>query len=89
MKTNNNQDVIINFIISVFFYLLIGLLYSNHFHKKGLIIGILASFIHLFVFKLILLVFKQEPSFNILLIVIYSVCGGIGGFLGILFKKII
>jgi hypothetical protein len=89
IKTNNNENIIINHIISIFFYILIGFLYSNHFHKKGLIIGILASIVHLFVFKLILLIFKQNPSFNLLSIVIYSISGGIGGFLGIVFKKLI
>jgi hypothetical protein len=89
MKTYNNQNIIINLIIGSCFYLLVGLLYSNHIHKRGLIVGALASLIHLFVLKFVLMLTGSEVSFHILEIIINIICGGIGGFLGILFKKII
>ena len=89
IKTYNNHNVIIYLIISLIFYMLIGLLYANHFHKKGLIIGILASLSHLLIIKFILYLFKLEPTINVTLTIIYSLIGGIGGFLGIMFKKFI
>ena len=85
----NNENIIINLIITSVFYLLIGLLYANHFHKKGLIIGILASTFHLFLIKMLFMIFSQNVTFEFALIFISIFCGGIGGFLGIIFKKFI
>ena len=89
MKTYNNQNIIINLIIGAFFYVLVGLLYSNHIHKRGLIVGILSSIIHLFILKFILLLTDSDVTFHLVEIIINIICGGIGGFLGIIFKKII
>lgn len=89
IKTNNNQNIIINLIITSIFYFLTAFLYSNHFHKKGLIIGILATVVHLLTIKLLLTICNIDVSFNFLLILINIVSGALGGFLGILFKKIL
>ena len=89
INTGNNEHIIINLIIAAVFYLLVGLLYSNHFHKRGLLIGLLSSFCHIIFLKVILLLMKQDVSFNIYELLINTICGGIGGFLGILFKKIV
>lgn len=70
-------------------FLLLGFLYGNMLHKKGIIIGIIIGIIHYFLLYLIFMISNFEISFNIINMLLYSVLSGIGGILGVNFKKII
>ena len=89
MKTDNNYSYFVGLLLFSLFFILQGILFGNHIHKKGLIFGIILSIIHLFLFKIIILLATGDFTFNILSFLIYTICGGIGGFLGINFKKFI
>jgi hypothetical protein len=89
INTENNYSYFVGLVLFALFFILLGLLFGNHIHKKGLIFGILLSIIHLFLIKIIILLATGDFTFNIFSFLIYSICGGIGGFLGINFKKLI
>ena len=82
-----NQYVLIT-ILGIGF-LLFGFLYGNMLHKKGIIIGIIMGIIHYLLLYLIFMISNFEISFNIINMLLYSVLSGIGGILGVNFKKII
>lgn len=83
------SNIYIELILGAVTFLLIGMLYSNHFQKKGLIIGLIAGILHFFIIKIILMLAGTDFSFNVLEFFIYILSSSIGGFLGITFKKII
>ena len=63
--------------------------YGNFIHKKGLIVGIISGSIHIFLIKLIYFMSVGEINMNWIVILIYILSSGIGGLIGIMFKKII
>lgn len=70
-------------------FILLGFLYGNMLHKKGIIIGIIMGLLH---YLLLFLIFKLSGfniEFNIINMLLYSILAGIGGILGVNFKKII
>lgn len=88
-NSEKNYSYLMGLIIAALFFILLGFLFGNHIHKKGLIFGCLLAVIHLFLIKLIVLLATNDYTFNPLSFSIYTICGGIGGFLGINFKKFI
>lgn len=88
MKTNNNTNPIIEIIIGASSFLLLGLLYGNLIHKKGLIIGIIIGISHILIIHFIYFLAIGKHEFNILPCIIYTICSGVGGILGVNFKKI-
>lgn len=89
IKTNNNSNNIIELILGVSAFLLLGLLYSNMIHKKGLITGLLVGSIHLILINFIHFLATGNFNIKVLPFIIYIISSGIGGILGIFFKKIV
>ena len=89
IKTHSDNNKIIEIIIGSTSFLLLGFLYSNFIHKKGLLIGIITGFIHIFLINLIGFLALGEFSFKLLPYSIFIISCGIGGILGVNFKKII
>lgn len=87
-KSGNDFHLIAKLVIGGLAFLILGLAYANAIHKKGLIIGIVMALLHIFIIKTILFLATGSFDFNIFLILIYTLCGGIGGFIGGNIKKI-
>lgn len=85
----NKENVIIEIIIGISIFFIIGLCYGNFIHKKGLIVGIISGSIHIFLIKLIYFMSVGDINMNWIVILIYILSSGIGGLIGIMFKKII
>lgn len=89
MKTNNNSNQIMELVMGITNYLLLGLLYANMIHKRGLIVGLLAGVFHLFLFQVIFYLIGNSFNLQLLPSIIYIISSCCGGLLGITFKKII
>lgn len=84
----NNFNPIIQIIIGSIGYLLIGFCYGNAIHKKGLLFGLLIGLVHFFLIKGIFFLAQNTFDFSFLLLGIDVLLAGIGGILGMNFKKI-
>ena len=82
------ESLIIEIIIGSSTFLLLGTLYSNSVHKKGLLIGSLVGTVHYLLIRVICFLAGHPFNFNIFLFLIYTISSTIGGILGLLFKKI-
>lgn len=89
MKTMSNTSKIVELLIGSSSYLVLGMLAANAIHKKGLLVGLLVSFLTLLAIHLIYLLSLGSFNFKILPSIIYIISSGIGGILGVNFKKII
>lgn len=89
IKTQSDSNKIVELLIGSSSFLLLGFLYSNYIHKKGLIIGLATGCIHILLINLIGLLALGEFSFKVLPYSIFIISCGIGGILGVNFKKII
>lgn len=89
IKTNSNSNTIIELILGITAFLLLGLLYSNMIHKKGFLVGALVGFLHLLLINLIYFLATGNLDIKILPFIIYIISSSIGGILGINFKKIL
>jgi len=89
MKTNKDSNVIFEIIIGATAFIVLGLLYGNMIHKKGLIVGLLVGITHLLLINLIFFLANGEFNLSPLLAIIYTISSGLGGVLGLTFKKII
>lgn len=87
-KTNNDFNLIIKLIIGGIAYLLLGFLYANIIHKKGLIVGILVGIIHYFIIQIIIFLINNIFNFQLLPFIIYLLSTAIGGLLGVNIKKL-
>ena len=89
IKTHSNSNNIVELILGITAFILLGLLYANMIHKKGLIIGLLVGALHLLLINFIY--FLSTGNFDIkpLPFIIYIISSGLGGILGISFKKIV
>jgi len=83
------ESIIIELLIGSSTFLLLGTLYSNHIHKKGLLIGCITGIIHYLLIKLIVYLSTSTFNFNIIYFLILTTSSTIGGILGLLFKKIL
>ena len=83
------ESIIIELLIGSSTFLLLGTLYSNHIHKKGLLIGCITGIIHYLFIKLIVFLSTSIFIFNIIFFLILTTSSSIGGILGILLKKIL
>ncbi|MGM9970573.1 MAG: TIGR04086 family membrane protein [Anaeroplasma sp.] len=88
-KTNKNENLIVEVILGSTAFLLLGTLYGNYVHKKGLILGILIGIIHILLIKFIYFLAIGDFNLSILPTIIYTITCGIGGILGVNIKKII
>lgn len=84
-----NTSPIIELIIGGSSYFILGMLMANAIHKKGLIVGLLTGIITILFIHLVYLLSKGEFNFKLLPCLIYTILCGIGGILGVNFKKII
>lgn len=89
MKTNNNSNKIIELILGITTFILLGILYGNMIHKRGLIIGFVTGMIHLLILYLIFYLSTGSFQFKIFPFIIYLISSSLGGVLGMSFKKII
>lgn len=89
IKTNNDSNLIVELILGITSFLLLGLLYGNMIHKRGLIVGIIVGLIHILLINLIFFLSTGNFEFKIFPIIIYTISSALGGLLGITFKKII
>lgn len=87
-KSSGDYQLIIELVIGSILFLIIGLTYGNAVHKHGLFMGIGVALVHLAVLKLAFYLSYGKFEWNLLQSSIYLVCSGIGGILGISFKKI-
>lgn len=87
-KTQKENNLIIELLIGGVSFLILGLFYGNAVHKKGLFVGIGTAILHLGLIKLIIFLSTGTFHLDILQISIMILCSGIGGILGICFKKI-
>ena len=62
---------------------------ANAIHKKGLIVGLLTGIVTITFIHLVYLLSKGGYEFKLLPCLIYTISCGIGGILGVNFKKII
>lgn len=83
------ESIIIELIIGFLTFLLLTTMYSNHIHKKGLLVGMLTGLIHYLLIKLIFFLSNGTFNFNIIYFLIILTSSTLGGILGLLFKKII
>ncbi len=89
MKTENNSNRIVELVFGITTFLLLGLLYGNMIHKRGLIVGFIVGLIHILLISLIFFLSTGKFEMNILPTIIYIISSALGGVLGITFKKII
>lgn len=89
IKTNNNSSNIFELIFGISTFILIGILYGNMVHKKGLFVGLISGIIHLIIINFIIYILTNELNLNFILILIYISSSALGGILGLTFKKII
>ncbi len=87
-KTNNDFNLIIKLILMGFAYFLLGFLYANIIHKKGLFIGILVGTIHYFLIQIIFFLINNNFNFQLLPFTIYLLSTTIGALLGVNMKKL-
>ena len=87
-KTLSNSSKIIELLIGSTTFLLLGLVYSNSIHKKGLLIGLITGLLHYLLIRLIYFLICGQFSITLLPMLIFTLASSIGGILGILFKKI-
>ena len=89
LKSGNNSSKIIEISIGSISFILLGLLYSNSIHKRGLIVGLLVGLIHISLISLLIFLTEGNYNFKIIPSITYVFSSSLGGTLGILFKKII
>ncbi|MBQ3253813.1 MAG: TIGR04086 family membrane protein [Acholeplasmatales bacterium] len=89
MKTQKDINPIIEVIIGASSFFIMGLLFSNFIHKKGLIVGIISAIINILLIHFIYFLSMGKFNISILPFIIYTISSGIGGILGVNFKKII
>ena len=89
MKTSNNSNVYIELLIGSSSFLLLGLLYGNAIHKKGIWVGLIVGLLHILLIHFVYFLISGSFNLKILPAIIYTICSGIGGILGVNFKKII
>jgi len=89
IKSNNDSNNIFLLILGITTFILLGLLYGNMIHKKGLIVGILVGLSHILLINLIFFLATQEFNISFILIMIYTISSALGSVLGMTFKKII
>ena len=65
LKTQKNYNSLIMLIISDIIFLFIGMLYGNHFQKKGILIGLVTGIIHIILFIIILFLTTGTFQINI------------------------
>lgn len=87
-NTMTNNSKLIELLIGGTTFLLIGLVYANSIHKKGLLVGLATGIIHYLLIRVIYYLSTGIFSYNILTMLIFVLLSTIGGILGILFKKI-
>lgn len=88
MKTQSENHPIIELVIGGSVFFLLGLVYGNCFHKRGLWIGLSSAIIHFFLIKLIYFLSIGTFSMHWFVFFINVILAGIGGILGTFFKKI-
>lgn len=88
-KLNLEMNNYVLITLSSLGFLLLGVLYGNMIHKKGLLVGIFIGVIHYLLFYSILKLTKSEVEFNVINMLLFTVLASIGGILGVNFKKII
>lgn len=89
IKSKNDSNVIFEIIIGATAFIVLGLLYGNMIHKKGLIVGLIVGILHILLINLIFFLASGEFELSPLLAIIYTISSGLGGVLGLTFKKII
>lgn len=89
LNKNFGINIYIEYFIMVFFFFMLGFVYSNHIHKKGLLVGLLISIFHIIIFNIIFLLTGININTSILKIIINILFGTLGGILGLRFKKFI
>mgnify|MGYP005765547069 CR=1 len=87
-KTNQEYHPVLKLFIGSISFLLLGLFYGNAVHKRGIFVGLFVAVVHLLLLKLIFFLSVGNYMFTPLSSAIYILCSGIGGILGISFKKI-
>lgn len=88
-KLNLNMNNYVLITLSSLGFLLLGILYGNMIHKKGIIVGLVVGLTHYLLFFLILHIFNNQVNFNSINMILYTILSSIGGILGVNFKKII
>lgn len=89
IKTGNDSSIIFLLAIGATLFIILGFLYGNMIHKRGLIIGIIVGITHIFLLYLIIFLATSSFNFNPFLFFIYLISAIIGSIFGINFKKII
>lgn len=89
LKTGNDSSIIFELAIGASLFIILGFLYGNVIHKRGLLIGIIIGITHIFLLYLIIFLATSAFNFNLFLFFIYLISSIIGAIFGINFKKII
>ncbi len=87
-NTYNDFNLIIKLILTGSAYFMLGFLYTNIIHKKGLIIAILVGIIHYSLIQVISFLMNNDFNFQILPFFIYMISTIAGGLLGVNLKKL-
>lgn len=89
MKTNHNSNKIAELVLGITAFILLGVLYGNLFHKRGLIVGLAVGVLHILIISLVFFLSTGKFEFKPLPTIIYIISSALGGVLGITFKKVI
>lgn len=87
LNLNMNNYILIT--LSSLGFLLLGVLYGNMIHKKGIIVGLVVGLAHYLIFYFILHLTNNELNFDFINMILFTILSSIGGILGVNFKKII
>lgn len=89
IKSGNDSNKVMELILGISAFILLGILYSNMIHKRGLIVGLIVGAIHILLIHFIFFLSAGSFELKVLPFIIYMISSGFGGVIGMSFKKII